>query len=230
MPSVIYRKIRLRLVDLLGEILRAPNRIEPEAVVAPTARVRSSNLSGSVRIEDHATVHRSHLSGRVSVGRRTSLWGPDIFVYTRLDPIEFGNFCSVARDVSVHGYFHDGRRISTHFIGRNILGLPLEDELVSHGPTRIGHDVWIGAGVHVLSGVTIGNGAIIGAGSVVSRDVPAYSISVGVPATPVRFRFSDDLISRLEASRWWEWSDERIRERAGLFRAPVTEELLDLWL
>ncbi len=49
-------------------------------------------------------------------------------------------------------------------------------------PTRIGADVWLGAGVTVLGGVTIGDGCVVGAGAVVARDLPPYSIAVGVPA------------------------------------------------
>jgi acetyltransferase-like isoleucine patch superfamily enzyme len=46
--------------------------------------------------------------------------------------------------------------------------------------------VWVGAGAIVLPGVTIGRKSIIGAGSVVTRDVPPYSIAVGVPARATR--------------------------------------------
>ena len=49
-------------------------------------------------------------------------------------------------------------------------------------PTRIGADVWLGAGVTVLGGVTIGDGCVVGAGAVVTKDLPPYSIAVGVPA------------------------------------------------
>lgn len=54
--------------------------------------------------------------------------------------------------------------------------------------TRIGRDVWLGAGVKVLGGVTIGDGCVVGAGAVVVDDLPSYSISVGVPARVVGFR------------------------------------------
>jgi serine acetyltransferase len=49
----------------------------------------------------------------------------------------------------------------------------------------IGEDVWIGCGVKILDGVSIGKGCVIGAGAVVTKSLPEYSISVGVPAKVV---------------------------------------------
>lgn len=48
--------------------------------------------------------------------------------------------------------------------------------------------VWIGARSIILQGVTIGEGAIIGAGSVVTKDVPPYTVAVGVPAKVIKAR------------------------------------------
>jgi len=49
-------------------------------------------------------------------------------------------------------------------------------------------DVWLGVGSTVLDGVTIGKGSVIGAGAVVTKDIPPYSIAVGVPAKVIKKR------------------------------------------
>ncbi|MCH2111509.1 MAG: NTP transferase domain-containing protein [Planctomycetes bacterium] len=54
-------------------------------------------------------------------------------------------------------------------------------------PTRIGERAFIGSGTVLVAPVNVGEGATTGAGSVVlsSRDVPADSTVVGVPAAPL---------------------------------------------
>lgn len=86
----------------------------------------------------------------------------------------------------------------------------LTDAWDNKGDIIVGNDVWIGYEAVILAGVTIGDGAIIGARAVVTKDVPPYTIVGGVPARPIRKRFSDDVIARLEALRWWDWPEERI--------------------
>ena len=53
---------------------------------------------------------------------------------------------------------------------------------------NIEDDVWIGAGAKINKGVRIGKGSIIGSGSVVTKDIPPYSIGVGVPCRVIRAR------------------------------------------
>lgn len=87
------------------------------------------------------------------------------------------------------------------------------------GDIIIGNDVWIGYEAVILSGVTIGDGAIIGARAVVTKDVPPYTIVGGVPAKPIRKRFSDDTISALLKIKWWDWPEEEIRCHMTAIRA-----------
>ena len=53
-------------------------------------------------------------------------------------------------------------------------------------PVMIGDGTWLGHNVTVTAGVSIGRGAVIAAGAVVTRDVPPYSLAVGIPARVVR--------------------------------------------
>jgi len=50
----------------------------------------------------------------------------------------------------------------------------------------IENNVWIGESVSILPGVVIGEGAIIGSNSVVTKDIPANTIAVGVPAKVIK--------------------------------------------
>jgi acetyltransferase-like isoleucine patch superfamily enzyme len=52
----------------------------------------------------------------------------------------------------------------------------------------IGEGAWIGAGAKLLDGIAIGDKAVVGAGAVVTRDVPAQSVAVGIPAKVVSNR------------------------------------------
>jgi acetyltransferase-like isoleucine patch superfamily enzyme len=64
---------------------------------------------------------------------------------------------------------------------------PLERPIISKGPIIINDNVWIGEGVSILANVTIGESAIIGTNSVVTKDVPSFTVVVGVPARILRY-------------------------------------------
>ncbi|MBR4389298.1 MAG: hypothetical protein IKT00_09000 [Prevotella sp.] len=55
-------------------------------------------------------------------------------------------------------------------------------------------DVWIGMNVVLLMGVTVGRGAIVSAGAVVTKDIPPYCVAGGVPAKPIKFKWTIDQI------------------------------------
>lgn len=60
------------------------------------------------------------------------------------------------------------------------------------GPVRIERDSWIGANVFILPNVTVGRHAVVGANAIVNRDIPAFSVAVGIPARVIK-RYDFDL-------------------------------------
>jgi virginiamycin A acetyltransferase len=212
-----FRRLRSRVLARWLAFTAEPNWIDPQCTIAPEAKILSSRLHGPVQVSAHAALYRVEISGAVSIGYSTSLWGPDIEIHSRRNPIRIGNYCSIARGVSMYEYMHDLGRLSSYYVGRNILGLPLEEEIESKGPIQIGHDVWIGAYAHVMSGVRVGNGAVVAANAVVTRDVQPFAVVGGSPARILKYRFDDQTRARIQALAWWDWDHEQVRQNAGLF-------------
>ena len=72
----------------------------------------------------------------------------------------------------------------------------------------------IDLGFNTVGKVRIGDGAIIASGSVVTEDVNPYSIVAGNPAKEIRKRFDDETISQLLEFKWWDKSEEWLRENS----------------
>lgn len=93
------------------------------------------------------------------------------------------------------------------------------------GDIIIGNDVWIGYEAVIMAGVTIGDGAIIGTRAVVTKDVAPYTMVGGIPAKPIRKRFSDDIISALIKEQWWNWPEEVIAKNLEAIQAGRIDQL-----
>lgn len=63
------------------------------------------------------------------------------------------------------------------------------------GSTHIGTFCEIGSGSKIIQGLTIGSNTTLGAGSVVIRNIPENCTAVGVPAKPVKYKYSGDDIN-----------------------------------
>lgn len=95
------------------------------------------------------------------------------------DKITIGDGCLFGANVFVTDNFHGDNSVEQLTIP------PIDRPLFVKGEVKIGNNVWIGRNVCIMPGVTIGDGAVIGANAVVTKDVPKYSVAVGVPARVV---------------------------------------------
>ena len=134
------------------------------------------------------------------------------------DRLVIGKFCSIACGAKF--LFTSGNHamgslsnytFPVFFDEWGLSGKDIASAWDNKGDIVIGSDVWIGYEAVILSGVHIGDGAVIGARAVVTKDVEPYTIVGGVPARPIRPRFSEDVTARLLELRWWDWDEERLR-------------------
>lgn len=114
---------------------------------------------------------------------------------------------------------HPGARIGRRFFIDHGMGVVIgetaeigDDVMLYHGVTlggrtrdagkrhpTLGDGVAVGAGAKILGPVTIGAGSVVGANAVVTRDAPADSILVGVPAKPRHRSVGEDTRALLTA-------------------------------
>ena len=142
------------------------------------------------------------------------------------DRLIIGRFCSIAcgaRFLFTSGN-HALKSLSTYtfpifFDEWGLDAKNIRDAWDNKGDTVIGNDVWIGYEAIIMPGVKIGDGAIVGTRAVVTGDVPPYTIVGGVPARPIRKRFDDETIRRLEALRWWDWDEEKLRRNLSVIQS-----------
>ncbi len=127
--------------------------------------------------------------------------------------VSVGRYCSVATDVHYFGANHPISNLTTSAVFYNTKLSHLKVEDVERHSLSIGHDVWIGSKVIITAACSkIGNGAVIGAGSVVTHDVEPYTIVAGNPARVIRKRFPDDVIDKIEKTKWWNRSPQELMD------------------
>jgi galactoside O-acetyltransferase len=157
-------------------------------------------------------------AGRISIGSHVII---DDFVF-----VDGGEGLSIGSHVHIAGFSSvvgGGTVELGDFVGiaggtRLVSGTDLFDGTGLTGPTipdrwravershiNVGRHAVLGTNVVVHPGVTIGEGAIVGSSSLVTRDLPAWTICLGIPAVPVRERPRETILEHeralLEAER-----------------------------
>jgi len=132
-------------------------------------------LEGRVALDDYVVL----LCTGPRLGHPRIHIHPGVYVnrFTMIDAVES---VEIGPDCMIGPYCY----ITDHDHGTEA-GVPLARQGLPTKPTRLGRNVWLGAGVTVLKGVTIGDEAVVGAGAVVTKDVPAGQIVAGVPARSI---------------------------------------------
>lgn len=178
---------------------------------------RPSAIRGSV-IDKKANIGNGAQIVNCNIGKYTYIHGASVV------NAEIGAFCSIAAGSIIGGGSHPTDWVSSSpvfYKGRNVLRTNFsQNEYIEYKDTIIGNDVWIGSNCHIKGGLNIGHGAVIGMGSVVTKDVPPYEIWAGNPAHFIRKRFDDETIEKLLELKWWDLSEEKLKELGDEFNAP----------
>jgi len=141
---------------MIGNFKNLRPKIHESCFIAPTA-----DVIGDVTVGENSSIwHRTVLRGDVNkivVGANTN--------------IQDGSIVHVADDYPT-------------IIGDNVT---IGHGAIVHGCT-VKDGAFIGMGAIILDGAVIGEGALIGAGALVTegKEIPPYSLAVGVPAKVVR--------------------------------------------
>lgn len=200
-------------------------RLSEAPLVNGSARIKDCTLGRFTEIDERCRITETILGDYSYIMQDCEVWASEI-----------GKFVNVASHVRINAPNHPMWRATQHHFTYRAADYfeDAENDVDffnwrrDHAVT-IGHDVWIGHAAIILPGVSIGNGVIIGAGCVVTKNVAAYSIVGGVPATKIKMRFSAEVGKRMDALSWWDWDHQKLRSALNDFRVLSAEEFLVLY-
>lgn len=115
--------------------------------------------------------------------------------------VEIGSFCRIGK----------GTVIKT------------EHSIESDKPVIIGNGVIIEKDVVINPGVAIGDGVYIKAGMEVREDIPSFFLLDSSNKAPVP-RFDMKTIETLSQTKWWLWSDRKIKSKKEYFEQYLNKE------
>lgn len=137
-------------------------------------------IGDNVRIDDFCI-----LSGKIKLGSFIHI-AAGCYLFAGEAGIIMEDFSCLSSRVSVYAITDDysGEFLTNPMVPekyRNIISEPVI--IKKHG--------LIGTGATILPGVTIGEGAAVGSMALVNKDIPEWTIAVGIPAKPVKERKRD---------------------------------------
>lgn len=202
----LINKIKWRHKDV---IFNSGSKIDRKSVFEGRNRIAQNTVIGRCIIGFGSYIGENAVLKDTAIGKYSCI-GPNVKIVVGAHP---------ASDlVSIHPAFYSTRgQAGFSYVNKMKFTEFIYADKKEKKVVLIGNDVWIGYGVIIMSGITIGDGAIIAAGAIVTKDVEPYSIYAGVPAKLVKYRFENEDIKILTAFKWWNQSEEWIKEYAECF-------------
>jgi len=192
------------MVDPLRVYIEPDVQIGPDTVIWP-----DTYLHGQTRVGAGCTLGPNTILRNSQVGARCKVFASvvecaqmddnvDIGPYAHLrkgahlaQGVHMGNFGEVKNSYLGPGtkmghfsYIGDAQIGPDVNIGAGTITCNFDGE--KKNPTEIGAQVFIGSDTMLVAPVKLGEGARTGAGAVVTKDIPPYTLAVGVPARPIR--------------------------------------------
>jgi acetyltransferase-like isoleucine patch superfamily enzyme len=168
-PVKDYRaKYEIARAEIANYLKKKYNRILPLDEML-SDRWEKSKLLG---LGEGTSVYENvYIYGEPKVGR--NVWIGPLVVLDATGGLEIGDGCDISCGVMIFTHSTHTRAISEGKAG------------VIRKSVKIGNFTYVGSGAIILPGTTVGDHCVIGAGAVVTADLPAYSVSFGIPARVV---------------------------------------------
>ncbi len=123
----------------------------------------------------HGSKIRAH-EGVVEIGAKSVL-GQECTI-SAFKHVSIGRECILADRVMLIDFDHGVVEVER----------PIRMQGIYKRDVQVGHNCWVGYGACILRGATVGDNSVIGTNAVVTDDLPANSVSAGIPARVLRMR------------------------------------------
>lgn len=168
---MLLLEIAPTMLGFYGIITKYSITQKPFSYLPHMKQLTIDNFPQAAFIAENATV-----MGDVIIGEGVNIWYNAV-IRADVEKIKIGAYTNIQDGAVLHGDPQQETILEDY--------VTVGHRAVIHS-AQIKKGSLIGIGAIILNGVTVGESSIIGAGCVVTKDVPPYSLMVGIPAKKVR--------------------------------------------